>query len=100
MIPNSRQVNLRNLLQNGTFNHNTSSPYHAQSNGKAENAVKKRLFTKAKKAGISEAQALLDFRNTLSEGNWVKPGTKVDGSSLQDIARDNTWSSSKTTEYF
>ena len=52
------------------FKHVTSSPRYPQSNGKAENAVKtvKRLFTKCREAGESEYRALLDWRNTPSEG--------------------------------
>ena len=47
-----------------SFNHVTSSPRYAQSNGKAENAVKtvKRLFSKCREAGQSEYKALLDWR--------------------------------------
>jgi len=53
-----------------SFEHSTSSPYYPQSNGKAENAVKtvKRLFTKYREAGQSEYLALLDWRNTPTEG--------------------------------
>ena len=52
------------------FTHVTSSPHYPQSNGKAENAVKtlKRLFTKCRESGKSEYLALLDWRNTPSEG--------------------------------
>lgn len=52
------------------FQHVTSSPHYPQSNGKAENAVRtfKRLFSKCRAAGISEFQALLDWRNTPSVG--------------------------------
>ena len=51
------------------------SPRYLQSNGKAENAVctVKRLFTKCRAAGVSEFQALLDWRNTPSEGMNTSP---------------------------
>lgn len=50
--------------------HITSSPHHPQSNGKAENAVKtmKRLFTKCRESDQSEFLALLDWRNSPTEG--------------------------------
>ena len=52
------------------FQHVISSPRYPQSDGKAENVVRtvKRLFTKCRAAGVSEFQALLDWRNTPSEG--------------------------------
>ena len=48
------------------FKHKTSSPGHAQSNGKVENAVKsaKRIMRKAKKSNSDPFIALLNFRNT------------------------------------
>ena len=57
------------------FQHVTSSPRYPQSNGKAENAVKtvKWLFTKCGDAGQSEFQALLDWRNTPTEGVRTSP---------------------------
>ena len=57
------------------FQHTTSSPHYPQSNGKAENAVKtvKRLFTKCRQSGQSEFIALLDWRNTPTEGVGTSP---------------------------
>ena len=58
-----------------SFEHHTSSPRYPQSNGKAENAVEtvKRLFTKCKASGQSEYLALLDWRNTPTEGVGTGP---------------------------
>ena len=59
----------------------TSSPNYAQSNGKADNAVKtlKLLFAKAKQSGESEYMALLDWRNTPSEGMSTSPAQRLMG---------------------
>ena len=48
------------------FEHFTSSPYHSQSNGKAESAVKiaKTMLKKAKRSGRNIWKSLLDWRNT------------------------------------
>ena len=63
------------------FEHKTSSPIYPQSNGKAENAVQmvKRLFTKCKASGVSEFQALLDWRNTPTEGIGTSPAQRLMG---------------------
>ena len=63
------------------FKHTTSSPYHPQFNGKDENAVKtvKRLFTKCKESGQSEALALVDWRNTPTEGIGLSPAQRLIG---------------------
>ena len=63
------------------FDHVTSSPGYPQSNGKAENAVQtvKRLFNKCKDAGESEFVALLDWRNTPSEGIGLSPAQLLMG---------------------
>ena len=63
------------FAQQWGFEHVTSSPRYPQSNGKAENAVKtvKMLFTKCQDSGQSEYLALLDWRNTPSEGMETSP---------------------------
>ena len=61
--------------------HVTSSPHYGQSNGKSENAVKtlKLLFAKAKQSCESEYMALLDWRNTPSEGMSTSPAQRLMG---------------------
>ncbi|KAK5853431.1 hypothetical protein PBY51_007214 [Eleginops maclovinus] len=61
------------------FLHKTSSPGYAQSNGKAESAVKtaKRLLNKAKMAGQDPYLALLDHRNTPSQGLDTSPAQRL-----------------------
>ena len=57
------------------FKHVTSSPLYPKSNGKVENAVKtaKRLMRKAKHAECDAHIALLDYRNTPTEGVGMSP---------------------------
>lgn len=57
----------------------TSSPGYPQSNGKAESAAKtaKRLLIKAKAAGQDPYLALLDHRNTLSQGLDSSPAQRL-----------------------
>ena len=63
------------------FEHVTSSPHYPQSNGKAENAVKtvKRLFSKCRESGQSEFLALMDWRNTPTEGMSTSPAQRFLG---------------------
>ena len=63
------------------FKHTTSSPGYPQSNGKAENSVKtaKRLIKKALHAGADPYLALLDWRNTPTEGVGSSPAQRLFG---------------------
>ena len=63
------------------FDHITSSPHYPQSNGKAENAVRtvKHLFTKCRESNCSEFLALLDWRNTPTEGLGTSPAQRFLG---------------------
>ena len=69
------------------FDHVTSSPRYPESNGKAENAVKtiKRLFKKCKDAGQSEYLALLDWRNTPTEGIGTSPAQHLMGRRCRNL---------------
>ncbi|KAI5086769.1 hypothetical protein C0J45_23903, partial [Silurus meridionalis] len=61
------------------FDHKTSSPGYPQSNGKAESAVKtaKRLLHKSKASGRDPYLALLDHRNTPSQGLESSPAQRL-----------------------
>lgn len=63
------------------FEHYTSSPHHSQSNGKAESAVKsaKKLLSKCKKSGTDPHIALLELRNTPSQGIGSSPVQRLQG---------------------
>ena len=79
----SVQLNLHSLHNLGKFEYLTSSPRYAQSKGKAENAVQtvKQLFRKCKDTRQSEFLALLDWRDTPTEGMGTSPAERlwVDG---------------------
>ena len=61
------------------FQHVTTSPYHSQSNGKVEAAVKiaKRLIKKAKKDKKDIQLAILNWQNTPTEGSHSSPIQKL-----------------------
>ncbi|XP_021364173.1 uncharacterized protein K02A2.6-like [Mizuhopecten yessoensis] len=65
----------RRFSKEWEFDHVTSSPGYAQSNGKSEQAVKtaKRLMKLAKTSHKDPFLALLDFRNTPSQGMDSSP---------------------------
>ena len=80
------------LPQRWGLGHITSSPRYPQSNGKAENAVKtvKRLFTKCAESGQSEIRALLDWRNTPTEGMDTSPAQRFLGRRCKALLPTNT----------
>ena len=57
------------------FKHNTSSPKYPQSNGKVEAAVKsaKTILKKSRKARTDPYLALLEYRNTPTQGMDTSP---------------------------
>ena len=61
------------------FTHVTSSPYHSQSNGKAESAVKiaKSLLKKARQEGTDIHLAILNWRNTPTKNSGYSPSQKL-----------------------
>ena len=79
--PQFASAEFATFAKDWTFEHVKSSPHYPQSNGKAENAVKtvKRLFTKCRESGQSEYLALLDWRNTPTEGVGTSPAQRLMG---------------------
>jgi transposase InsO family protein len=67
--PQFASLEFSRFTKHWNVRHITSSPRFPQSNGKAERAVGvvKELFKKCKTAGVNEAEALLDYRNTPNE---------------------------------
>ena len=65
--------------KNFAFQHTTSSPHYPQANGKAENSVKtaKSILQKALDTGVDPELALLDFRNTPTEGMGTSPAQRL-----------------------
>ncbi|KAK3752981.1 hypothetical protein QZH41_016289 [Actinostola sp. cb2023] len=61
------------------FEHNTSSPGNSKANGKAESAVKtaKNLMKKSLEAGTDLYTAILDYRNTPTQGLETSPAQRL-----------------------
>ena len=79
---NGSQIVSQEFMQFATdweFKHVTSSPRYPRSNGKAESAVKivKSLFKKAFKDNRDPWLALLDYRNTPTEGMKSSPTQRL-----------------------
>ena len=78
MTDNGAQYTSReftDFAQEWEFKHLSSSPHHSRSNGKSESAVKivKHLFKKAIADNKDPWLALLDYRNTPTEGIMTSP---------------------------
>ena len=75
--PQFRSHEYTTFAKDWDFTHVTSSPYHSQSNGKAESAVKiaKSLLKKARKDDADIYQAILNWRNT--ECSEYSPSQKL-----------------------
>ena len=61
------------------FEHLTSSPGNSKANGKAESGVKtaKRILKKSIKAGTDPYLAILDYRNTPTQGMTTSPAQRL-----------------------
>ena len=77
--PQFRSHEYEIFAQQWEFVHTTSSPYHSQSNGKAESAVKiaKKLMSKAVKDHRDWHLTVLDWRNTPTAGSQYSPVQKL-----------------------
>ena len=66
------------FAQSWGFTHKTSSPMHPQSNGKAESAVKtaKTIMKRARDAKTDAWKAVLEYRNTPSQGLGSSPAER------------------------
>ncbi|VDI09095.1 Hypothetical predicted protein [Mytilus galloprovincialis] len=76
--PQFNCVEFRNFAKEWDFSHETSSPYYPQSNGKVEHAVQnaKSLIRKGKHAQSDPFLAILDFRNTPTQGFETSPAQR------------------------
>ena len=79
--PQFSNAEFSSFAKKWAFQHITSSPHYPRSNGKAENAVRtvKKLFSKCKLSGESEFMALLNWRNTPTEGMDTSPSQRLMG---------------------
>ncbi|CAG2198016.1 unnamed protein product [Mytilus edulis] len=68
-----------NFAKEWDFSHETSSPYYPQRNGKVEHAVQtaKSLMRKGKYAQSYPFLAILDFRNTPTQGFETSPAQRL-----------------------
>ncbi|XP_052233211.1 uncharacterized protein K02A2.6-like [Dreissena polymorpha] len=77
--PQLCSVEFSKFSQQWKFDHVTSSPYHSHSNGKAESAVKiaKGLNKRVTKSNMDNSKAILDWRNTPTEGMDSSPTQRL-----------------------
>ena len=70
-----------NFSRTWGFEHVTSSPHHSRSKGKVESSVKaaKKMIKKARKAGEDQYLALLNIRNTPTQGMDSSPAQRLLG---------------------
>ncbi|XP_003731557.2 uncharacterized protein K02A2.6-like [Strongylocentrotus purpuratus] len=70
-----------NFKKRWDFDHLTISPRHSQSNGKVESAVKaaKRMMKKCRRSRTDQYKALLEIRNTPTQGLGSSPAQRLHG---------------------
>lgn len=79
--PQYTSVQFKQFEKDWGVEHVYSSPHYPQSNCKAESAVKiiKRIMRKSKESGNDPWLALLEYRNTPSEGMSTSPAQRMMG---------------------
>ena len=79
--PQVTSTDFQDFAKEWEFKHVTSSPHYAQSNGKVKNAVKttKSILNKAQADNLYPYLALLDWRNTPTEGLYSAPVQRLMG---------------------
>ena len=77
--PQFSSAKFEQFAQAWEFEHCTSSPGNSKANGKAESAVKtaKRILRKALDAGTDPYVAILDYRNTPTQGMESSPAQRL-----------------------
>lgn len=77
--PQFKSADFHNFACKWEFEHLTSSPYHSQSNGKAESAVKiaKKLVKKCLSSNTDIRKAILDLRNTPTKDMDCSPAQRL-----------------------
>jgi len=77
--PNYASQEFANFAKSWDFQHQTSSPHHHKSNGKAESAVKiiKSLVRKTQKHGGDMWKAILEWRNSPSPNLDTSPAQRL-----------------------
>lgn len=77
--PQFKSADFHTFACDWEFEHSTSSPYHSQSNGKAESAVKiaKKLVKKCISSKTDIWKAILDWRNTPTKDMNCSPAQRL-----------------------
>lgn len=77
--PQFASLEFKNFVKAWEFEHHLTTPYHSQSNGKAESAVKeaKRILKKAASANLNPKIVLLEHRNTASAIIGLSPSQRM-----------------------
>ena len=90
--PPFNSYEFQQFASNYDMEHVTSSPHYPQSNGKVENAIKtaKSLLKKSKAARSDIYLALLEWRNTPSEGLQSSPAQRMFGRQTRTLIPTTT----------